>query len=65
MEQLGIKTAVELNPLTLLIGKRRLLPNGTVCSDCINFNTLDNGNNTTKLIGLAVLETVKFVVNCS
>ena len=64
VEQLEIKTAVKLNPLTLLNEKRRMLPNGTVCSDCINFNTLDDGKNTTKLIGLTVLETVKFVVNC-
>ena len=41
VEQLEIKTGVELNPLTLLVENGRLLPNGTVCSDYINFSTLD------------------------
>jgi hypothetical protein len=65
VEQLEINTGVELNSLTMRVEKGRLLPNGSVCSDYINVNTLDDGKTITKLIGLTVSETVKFVVNCS
>lgn len=65
MEQLEIKTDVELNSLNLRVENERLLPNGSVFSDYINVNTLDDGKITAKLTGLTVSETVKFVVNCS
>jgi len=65
VEQLEIKTDVELNSLNLRVENERLLPNGSVFSDYINVNTLDDGKITAKLTGLTVSETVKFVVNCS
>ena len=65
VEQLEIKTGVELNSLILRIENGNLLPNDSFCSNYINVNTLDDGKLTTELIRLTVLEMVKFVVNCS
>ena len=67
VEQLEIKTCVELNSSTLWIEKRRLLPNGRVCSNYISVNTrtLDDGKITTKLVRLTILEKARFVANCS